>query len=178
MALSRALEQEMNHLEKMANWYTGNPEDAKDLVQDTCVLALRFGDSFSEGSNFRGWLFRVMRNRYVSVVRRRQLEKRVLDAEERHCLKEWSIGEMGRNNMAPTGGVEQDDGFSDQIQNAMNSLRPEFREVIWLCDVEEKSYLEAAEIVQRPIGTIMSRLHRGRRILRKKIGSKNQLKAA
>lgn len=178
MSLSHALEQEMSHLEKMAHWYTGNPEDAEDLMQDTCVLALRFGDSFSEGSNFRGWLFRVMRNRYVSILRRRQLEKRVLEEEERHCLKEWSIGEMGRKNMKPSGGIEKDDGFSDTIQHAMDSLKPEFREIIWLCDVEDKSYLEAAEIVQRPIGTVMSRLHRGRRILRKKIGSKEQLQAA
>lgn len=162
----------------MARWYTGNQEDAEDLLQDTCVLALRFGSSFSEGSNFRGWLFRVMRNRHVSIIRRRQLERRVFEEEERHCLKEWSIGEMGRNNMKTTGGIEKDDGFSDNILHAMESLRPEFREVVWLCDVEEKSYNEAAEIVKRPIGTVMSRLHRGRRLLRQKIGSRDQLQAA
>ncbi len=176
--IDTALAQEVSTLERMARWYTGDPMEAEDLVQDTCVLALRFGDSFRDGSNLRAWLLRMMRNRHISILRRKQLERRVFETEGRHTLIDWSIGETSRRSNGSGGGIQIDEGFSDPVSQAMDGLRPEFREVIWLCDVEGLSYAEAARKTSRPVGTIMSRLHRGRRALRRKLGSRRELEAA
>ena len=169
---------EIPALERMALNYTGDPADAEDLLQDTLVLALRFWGSYQEGTNLKAWLLKVMRNRYISITRRRKLEKRVLETEERHALADWSIGELGRRNMDRGGGIDRDLGLSDAVVSAMDGLRPEFRQAVWLCDVEEHSYIEAAERASCPVGTIMSRLHRGRRALRKKLVSRQKLNAA
>ncbi len=169
---------EMRTLERMALCYTGAQADAEDLVQDTFVLALRFADSYRNGTNLRAWLLKVMRNRYISLIRRRQLERRVYEAEERHALADWSIGEAGRRNSQPGGGIDRDAGLSDPVVHAMDALRPEFREAVWFCDVENLSYMEAAQKASCPVGTIMSRLHRGRRALRRKLGSRRALDAA
>ncbi|MCP4606449.1 MAG: sigma-70 family RNA polymerase sigma factor [Proteobacteria bacterium] len=177
-AVEQALVAELSALEHMAFMYAGDPVDAEDLLQDTCLLALRFSDTFKEGSNLKAWLFRVMRNRHVSLLRRRRLERRVSETEEKHALKDWSIGEMGRRNMEFEGGMNTNMGLSDPIVRAMEGLRPEFRETVLMCDVEGLSYVEAARRSDRPVGTIMSRLHRGRRALRQKLGSRQQLEAA
>ena len=176
--MEQALAAEVDTLGRMATWYTGDPVDAEDLVQDTYVLALRFSDSFKAGSNLRAWLLRMMRNRHLSIARRRQLERRVYENEQRHSLADWSIGEMSRRTMSPDGGVDWDNGLSDPLYQAMNDLRPEFREAVWMCDVEGLSYAEAADRTARPVGTVMSRLHRGRRALRRKLVSRRELEAA
>jgi RNA polymerase sigma-70 factor, ECF subfamily len=169
---------ELKTLGRMAHWYTGDPAAAEDLVQDTMVLALRFMGSYKQGTNLRAWLLRVMRNRYISINRRRTLERRVYETEGRHALTDWSIGEAGRRSMARNGDVERDNSFSDPVFHAINSLRPEFRNAVLMCDVEELSYAEAAERAECPVGTIMSRLHRGRRALRTKLVSRHHLEAA
>ncbi len=174
----QAIVAEFSNLKKMACWYTGNPEEAEDLLQDTIVLALRFCHTYQEGTNIRAWLLRVMRNRHISMTRRRKLEQRALETEGRHALKDWSIGEMGQRSMAEDGGIRTDNGLSDTIVQAMDNLRPEFREAVWMCDIEGLSYAEAAHRTSRPVGTIMSRLHRGRRALRNKLGSRRALEAA
>jgi RNA polymerase sigma-70 factor (ECF subfamily) len=177
-AIGEALAAEAPALERTAYFYTGNPMDAEDLLQDTYVLALRFYDTYRQGTNLRAWLTKVMRNRFISWSRRKKLEQRVLQTEGKHALSDWSIGEMGRRAMKREGGIEIGNGLSDTVAKAMDRLRPEFREVIWLCDVEGLSYAEAARSTSRPIGTIMSRLHRGRRALRKQLGSRQELEAA
>lgn len=169
---------ELQSLQKMAVWYTGNPIEAQDLVQDTLVLALRFQDSYKPGSNLRAWLLKVMKNRYISVTRRRRLERRVMDHESAHALCDWSLSETGRRSMEPHGGVDLNNGFSDPVMTAVSSLRPEFRDVVLMCDVEELSYLEAAERAACPVGTVMSRLHRGRKALKEKLVSREHLDAA
>jgi RNA polymerase sigma-70 factor (ECF subfamily) len=169
---------EVGHLQRMALWYTGDPTDAEDLLQDTVVLALRFQESYRQGSNLRAWLIKVMRNRHISLTRRSKLERRVYENEARHALKDWSLSETGRRNMGRNGGVDRDNGFSDPVARAIDGLRPEFREAVWLCDIEDFTYTEAAEQVACPVGTIMSRLHRGRRALRDKLGSRTALDAA
>jgi RNA polymerase sigma-70 factor (ECF subfamily) len=176
--IGQALAAEAPALKRAAYFYTGNPVDAEDLLQDTYVLALRFYDTYRQGTNLRAWLTKVMRNRYISWTRRRKLEQRVLETEGKHALSDWSIGEMGRKTMKRGGGIEIGNGLSDPVARAMDDLRPEFREVIWLCDVEGLSYAEAAQSTSRPIGTVMSRLHRGRRALREQLGSRRELEAA
>ena len=165
-------------LRRLARWLTGDPQKADDLLQDTMVLALRFSDNFAEGTNLQAWLTRVMRNRHISNLRRRSLEQQILETEGSHALAYWSVGAMGRRTTADGGGVTSDDGFCDTVVNAMDELRPEFREVVWLCDVEGMSYADAASAISCPVGTIMSRLHRGRRALRRRLGSRREVEAA
>lgn len=165
-------------LRRLARWLTGDPHRADDLLQDTMVLALRFGDSFAEGTNMRAWLTRVMRNRHISGVRRRALEQQIMESEGTHAVAYWSVGAMGRRAAGGDGGVAPEDGFCDTVVSAMDALRPEFREVVWLCDVEGMSYADAASAVSCPVGTIMSRLHRGRRDLRRRLGSRRSVEAA
>lgn len=169
---------EIDNLQRMALWYTGNPTDAEDLLQDTFVLALRFQESYRKGSNLRAWLLKVMRNRHISLARRHKLEWRVYESEAKHALRDWSLSETGRRSTSRTGGVDRDLGFCDPVAHAIDALRPEFREAVWLCDIQDYSYSEAAEQASCPVGTIMSRLHRGRRALRDKLGSRQALDAA
>ena len=169
---------ELGTLERMALWYTGNPEDAQDLVQDTVVLAIRFKESYRRGSNLKAWLLKVMRNRYISMTRRHKLERRVFESEAEHALTDWSMSETVRRNREQGGGVDLNDGFSDSVAQALDALKPEFRAVVFMCDIEEMTYMEAAEKVQCPVGTVMSRLHRGRRALKDILGSREALDAA
>ena len=173
-----AICRELDNLQRMALWYTGDPTDAEDLMQDTVVLALRFQNSYRRGSNLRAWLLKVMRNRHISLTRRHNLERRVYESEGRHALKDWSLSETGLRSMGRGGGVDLDVGFCDPVAQAIDTLRPEFREAVWLCDIEDFTYSEAAERASCPVGTIMSRLHRGRRALRDKLGSRQALDAA
>ena len=175
---SDALHDELPTMRRMARWLTGDPHRADDLLQDTLVLALRFRENFREGTNMRAWLIRVMRNRHISMLRRHKLERRILEAEGRHALTDWSIGAAGRRSMQRDGDVYNDHGFSDPIVHAIDDLRPEFREAVWLCDVEGMSYADAANQISCPVGTVMSRLHRGRRALRRTLGSREQIEAA
>jgi RNA polymerase sigma-70 factor (ECF subfamily) len=173
-----ALHAELPAMRRMARWFAGDPHRGDDLLQDTLVLALRFQGNFRDGTNLRAWLVRVMRNRHISLMRRRQLERRILETEGRHALTDWSVGAAGRRTMRRDGDVCRDDGLSDPVVNAMDELRPEFREAVWLCDVEGLSYADAAQQAACPVGTIMSRLHRGRRALRRRLGSRQQVEEA
>jgi RNA polymerase sigma-70 factor (ECF subfamily) len=178
LAIEQAICFEIGMLERMALKYTGDLHEAEDLVQDTLVLALRFIGSYQENTNLRAWLSRVMRNRYISIVRRRKVELRIHECEGAYALSERSISSMGRRNIQTEGGVENDNGFSDTVVSAMKDLHPVFREAVLLCDVQGLSYAEAAAKISCPAGTIMSRLHRGRRSLRKRLGSRRQVQAA
>ncbi len=177
-SFQQAVCREIHMLRRTAIWYAGNAMDAEDLVQDTLMLALRFQEGYKAGSNLRAWLLRVMRNRHISLTRRRRLERRVQDHESSHALTDWSLSETGRRSMMEGGGVDEDIGFSDPVVSAMNSIRPEFREVVLMCDVEDMSYQEAAARADCPVGTVMSRLHRGRRALKDKLISRAHLNAA
>jgi RNA polymerase sigma-70 factor (ECF subfamily) len=176
--LRSSLDAHIPALRRTARWLTGDWHKAEDLLQDTMVLALRFSDNFVEGTNLLAWLTRVMRNRHISNLRRRSLEQQILEAEGGHALAAWSIGAMGRRTMHGDGDVSPEDGFCDTVVHAMDALRPEFREVVWLCDVEGMSYADAASAIACPVGTIMSRLHRGRRALRQKLVSRRTVEAA
>ena len=125
-----ALTEEFPTMGRLARWFAKDGDQAADLVQDTLLLALRFRDSFQPGTNMRAWLTRVMRNRHISVQRRRRLERRVLDAEGCHFLKDWSVGAMGRRSTEHGGDVDRDPGLCDTVLGAIDGLRPEFREAV------------------------------------------------
>jgi len=178
MQFEQALSSHLPALKRTAAWIAGDEHRAEDLLQDTLVLALRFKDNYRDGTNLRAWLTRVMRNRHISNMRRKTLERRIMETEGHHALTHWSVGASGRRSTEMDGDVYVDDGFSDTVLSAMHELRPEFMEVVMLCDVEGLSYADAAARVDCPVGTVMSRLHRGRRALRKRLSSRSHIEAA
>ena len=175
---NNALRTELPNLQKTARWLTQDPHKADDLIQDTYVLALRFKCKYKDNTNLRAWLTRIMRNRHVSNLRRKTLERRIMEEESCFALTTWSIGAMGRRSMQSDGDVYVDNSFSDPVHNAMKELSFEFRNAILLCDVEGMSYTDAAKWAACPVGTIMSRLHRGRKALKKKLISRRSIETA
>ena len=178
MDFEHQLEAHTRHLLKLAVALTHDITRAEDLVQDTMLLALKFRNSYQTGTNIRAWLSRIMKNRYISIVRRIRLEEKTAEEEGGYALRTWSIGEMGLRTTHSDGNVYTDEGFGDTVTAAMDELKPEYRQVVLLCDVDGMSYSEAAGRLTCPVGTIMSRLHRGRQALRTRLGSRRQLEQA
>lgn len=172
------LENQNRHLMKLAVSLTHDVSRAEDLLQDTLLLALKFRNSYQEGTNIRAWLSRIMKNRYISIVRRLRLEEKTMEEEAGYSLRAWSIGEMGLRSTHRDGNVYPDNGFGDTVSAAMKELKPEYRQVVMLCDVDGMSYAEAAGTLTCPVGTVMSRLHRGRQALRSRLVSRTHLDEA
>lgn len=158
------------HMDILFNYalrLTGNHEDANDLLQETYLKAYRFWDKFEKGTNCRAWLFRIMRNSYINRYRKAVKTPEHVDYDE---IKEFynTIREQSTdaNDLS-----ERLYGqlLDDQVATAITDLPEEFRTVVILCDIEGFTYEEAAEFVDCPIGTIRSRLHRGRKLLRDKL---------
>lgn len=157
----------MDSLYSTALRMTRNTTEAEDLVQDTYLRAYRFFDKFEEGTNFKAWIFKILTNTFINKYRKKvrtpqqvQLEKveyGLENEEEYQDAQEWKG--YDKANYAEL--------FDDDIKSALSQLSEEFRMVILLADVEEFSYKEIAEIIDRPMGTVMSRLFRGRRMLQK-----------
>ena len=143
---------------------TRNPSEAEDLVQDTLLKAMRARDQFHAGTNLKAWLFRILTNTFINKYRRRVREHEVADEMVQRGdlgIISESLAESGRD-------VEETVHFarmSDSIVRALTALPEEFRLAVLLSDVEEFSYREIADIMDCPVGTVMSRLHRGRRLL-------------
>ncbi len=137
---------------------TRNPERARDLVQDTLLRALRFESSFRPGSNLRAWLAQVMYSVFVSQCRRRQRERRVMDGAAMDPVL-WTQPEQAplMSNLSPG------------MRRALEQLPDAYIDVLMLVDVHELPYRDAAEELGVPVGTVMSRLHRGRRMLRERL---------
>jgi RNA polymerase sigma-70 factor (ECF subfamily) len=143
---------------------THNQRDAEDLVQDSLLSAFRAFDQFVPGSQCKAWLFKILTNTFINKYRRRVLERQVAQSMER----------AGETGVMSSGGVRaardaeetlQYSLMSEAIHKALGDLPEEFRLAVVLCDVEEFSYREIADIMECPVGTVMSRLHRGRRLL-------------
>lgn len=150
---------------------THNPADAEDLVQETMLKAYRGFGSFEEGTNLKAWLYRILTNTYINQyrARKRRPEQSNLDNVEDLYL----YRRMGGLESADLGRTTEDlvlDRFSEaEVQAAVDSLPENFRMPVLLADVEGFSYKEIAEILDIPIGTVMSRLHRGRKALQKQL---------
>ncbi len=145
-------------LYNFAGWLSGSREEAEDLVQETYLKALKGFSSFEPGTNFRAWIFRILRNAFLTS--RTGLEAtRTVPLEVEGTAEEPAMTETPESILL--GNVS-----SDALQAALGQLPVMFREVVLLCDVEEMSYQEIAETVAIPVGTVMSRLYRGRRALR------------
>ena len=167
-------EQAMEH---MASLYTAalrmtrNPADAEDLVQETYLKAYRAFGSFQEGTNLKAWLYRILTNTFINSYRsrkRRPEQTEIDDVEDLYLYRR--LGGLEAAAAGRSAEEEVIDRFTDdEVKEAIESLPEQFRMAVLLADVEGFSYKEIAEILEIPIGTVMSRLHRGRRALQKSL---------
>ena len=146
---------------------TRNPADAEDLVQDTYLRAYRGFAGFQEGTNLKAWLYRILTNSFISTYRKKQRQPQI--AEGPDDIDEWYLfDKLGARNVEDSAESEVLDRIPDEaVKAALESLPENFRLPVLLADVEGFSYKEIADIMQTPIGTVMSRLHRGRKALEK-----------
>jgi RNA polymerase sigma-70 factor (ECF subfamily) len=159
----------MGSLYSAALRMTRNPPDAEDLVQETYLKAFRGFHTFQEGTNLKAWLYRILTNTFINSYRskkRRPEESDVDDVEELYLYRR--LGGLEAATAGRSAEEEVLEHFTDdQVKAAMDSLPDQFRMTVLLADVEGFSYKEIADIMDIPIGTVMSRLHRGRRALQK-----------
>jgi RNA polymerase sigma-70 factor (ECF subfamily) len=145
---------------------TRNPRDAEDLVQDTVLQAFRFFDRFEAGTNCKAWMFKILTNTFINKYRKRSREREireVIDQDELPSLMSEDVAEASRD---PEGAMTRS-LLSDDVKAALDAVPHDYRIAVVLCDLEEFSYKEIADIMDCPVGTVMSRLHRGRRLLQK-----------
>ena len=158
----------MDQLYAAALRYTKNPEDARDLVQDTYLKAFNSFHQFEEGTNLRAWLYRVLTTTFINTYRKDQRRPQLASGE----LEDWQLAEAQSHtsDLGKSAEVEALENLPDSdIKRALQEIPEEFRIVVYLADVEGFSYKEIADIVEIPAGTVMSRLHRGRKLLREKL---------
>jgi len=146
---------------------TRNPADAEDLVQETYLRAFRGFAGFQEGTNLKAWLYRILTNSYINVYRKKQREPQTVEGPD--DVDEWYLFDrLGARRVEGSAEDEVLDRIPDaDVKAALESLPENFRMPVLLADVEGFSYKEIAEIMDTPIGTVMSRLHRGRKALEK-----------
>jgi RNA polymerase sigma-70 factor, ECF subfamily len=146
---------------------TRNPADAEDLLQEATLRAYRGFASFQEGTNLKAWLYRILTNSFINTYRKRQREPKTVDGPE--DLDEWFLFDrLGSQSVARSAEEDVLENIPDaDVKAALESIPENFRMAVLLADVEGFSYKEIAEITDVPIGTVMSRLHRGRKALEK-----------
>lgn len=160
-------EEILPHLDALYNFglrLTADPNDAEDLVQDTIVKAFRFFSSYEKGTNAKAWLFRILKNSYINNYRRKSKKPQEVDYNE-----VASFYESIRAERTESSDLEDKmfrELIDDDLSNALDSIPEDFRTVVLLCDVEDFTYEEIANMLDVPIGTIRSRLHRGRNLLK------------
>jgi RNA polymerase sigma-70 factor (ECF subfamily) len=162
----------MPHIDSMYNFafrLTFDEDDAKDLVQDTYMKAFRFINSFEQGTNAKAWLFRILKNSFINDYRKKSKEPAKVDYQEVETYYNSDDVDFGMTTDLRVDAVK--DMLGDEISNALNSLAVDFRTVIILCDLEGFTYEEMAKILDIPIGTVRSRLHRARNLLKEKLRS-------
>ena len=145
---------------------TRNARDAEDLVQDSLLRAYRFWESFEQDSNCKAWLLRIVTNTFINEYQRKKRSREVLDAAQ--AEQEATDGVLvhaGAETQKSPEGLLLERSVSDDVQRALDALPDDFRTAVVLCDVQGLSYKEIAEIMQTPVGTVMSRLFRGRKLL-------------
>ena len=160
----------MDQLYSAALRYTKNPEDARDLVQDTYLKAFSSFHQFEEGTNLRAWLYRVLTTTFINTYRKGQRQPQLSNGE----LEDWQVADAQSHtsDQGKSAEVEALENLPDSdIKRALQEIPEDFRIAVYLADVEGFSYKEIADIVGVPSGTVMSRLHRGRKLLREKLAT-------
>lgn len=156
----------MDQLYAAAMRMTRNPADAEDLVQEAYAKAFAAQDKFTPGTNLKAWLYRIQTNAFINGYRKRQREPQRSDAD---AIEDWQIARAESHTSSGLTSAEDEalDSLGDvDIRDALAELPEDFRMAVYLSDVEGFAYKEVAEIMGTPVGTVMSRLHRGRKMLR------------
>ena len=151
------------HLDLLYNYsrrMINSSADAEDLVQETFLKAFRFWDGYERGTNIKAWLFKILKNSYINRYRQENREPETVD---------YDSTEKTNDHTGVSSDAFMERMLEDDITKAMASLPEEFRTVVILCDIEGLVYEEIAEFVEVPVGTVRSRIHRGRRLLRAKL---------
>jgi RNA polymerase sigma-70 factor, ECF subfamily len=148
---------------------TKNERDAEDLVQDTYLRAYRFFDKFERGTNIKAWLFKILTNTFINRYRRKVKERSVVEGAERDTVHERFMSRDATEYAANPEQYFSDRLLSDDVLTAIDALPIDFRLVVILADLQEFSYKEIAEILDCPVGTVMSRLYRGRKLLQRSL---------
>ncbi len=175
-------EEFMPHIDSMYNFaykLAMDEEDAKDLVQETYMKAFRFITSFETGTNAKAWLFRILKNSFINEYRKRSKQPAKVDYNEIESY--YNSDNIQHDITVDLRSQTMQNRIGDEVTNALNSLAVDFRIVIILCDLEGFTYEEMAKILDIPIGTVRSRLHRARNLLKEKLAeyaSKMGYKAA
>ncbi|WP_421878320.1 sigma-70 family RNA polymerase sigma factor [Marinoscillum sp.] len=160
------------HLDAMYNFayrLTFDQDDAKDLVQDTFMKAYRFINSFEKGTNAKAWLYRILKNSFINDFRKKSKEPGKVDYQEVENF--YNSDNVDESKTVDLRIDTVKDMMGDEVTNALNALAVDFRTVIILCDLEGFTYEEMAKILDIPIGTVRSRLHRARNLLKEKLKS-------
>lgn len=162
----------MPHIDSMYNFayrLTFDEDDSKDLVQETYLKAYRFIESFQEGTNAKAWLFRILKNSFINDFRKKSKEPSKIDYQE---VESYYNSDDVDKSITPDLRVDVlNNMMGDEVSNALNSLDIDFRTVIILCDLEGFKYDEMAKILDIPIGTVRSRLHRARNLLKENLNT-------
>lgn len=163
------LREHLNGMYSLAMRMTRNQLDAEDLVQETALKAFRYFHKFDRGTNFRAWVYRILTNNFINFYRKNKSQPTQVDIGnisfklEQKGADFWHLLN-DRNNE-----YDYEDVFDDEISAAIDKLPDEYRIVLLLADVEGLTYKEIAEVIEHPLGTVMSRLHRARKMLKKSL---------
>lgn len=163
------VETNLDGMYRVALRYTRDPSQAEDLVHDTVVRALRFRERFAPGTNFKAWVYTILTNTFIHRYRRQKRERELLSGATREDVEAQLRSESSRDAAARPEHAYLDKLLSDEVIDALDSLPEEYRAVIVLCDLEGLAYKEIADVLECPVGTVMSRLYRGRRLLERKL---------
>ncbi|HEX8545889.1 MAG TPA: sigma-70 family RNA polymerase sigma factor [Cytophagaceae bacterium] len=157
----------INSLYNFAYRLTLDEDDANDLVQETFLKAYRFFNSYEQGTNAKAWLFRILKNSFINDFRKKSKEPSKVDYQEVESF--YNSDDIDENITTDLRVESLQDMIGDEVANALNSLAVDFRTIIILCDLEGFTYEEMAKILDIPIGTVRSRLHRARNLLKDKL---------
>ncbi len=146
---------------------TLDEDDAHDLVQDSYLKAYRFFNSYEEGTNARAWMFRIMKNTFINDFRKKSREPNKVDYNELESFYNSEEAEHKVNSDLRLDVMQ--DKLGDEVTTALNALPVDFKTAIILCDIESFTYEEMSKILDIPIGTVRSRLHRARQMLKDKL---------
>ncbi len=164
----------MVHADALYNFaykLTQNEDESKDLLQDTCMKAFRFINSFERGTNAKAWMFRILKNSFINDYRKKSKNPDMIDYQEVETFYNSEGNEIETQSTPDLRSETVKGMLGDEITNALNSMGVDFRTVIILCDLEGFKYDEMSKILDIPIGTVRSRLHRARNILKQKLAT-------
>lgn len=163
------LEEHLDSMFRVALRYTRQQSTAEDLVHDTVVRALRFRDRFEMGTNFKAWVLTILTHTFIHRYRRQKREREILDGTTRDDVAQNLRSDESHRRMETPEHAYFRDLLSDDVVHALDALPEDFRRVVVLCDVEGLSYKEISDVEGCPVGTVMSRLYRGRRMMEERL---------